>query len=504
MPRSGSEEESEGGGGDAESGHSTPSKSGSPSGFLQSLKRMFRRATRPSEGGGSSCSTPAPQRPRPLPHDGASRTAHGGGGTVCRDARRVSQSFSTLLRPAARMENAALTNRLASTGLSPSRLLPASSVSSRATDSLPPSPLGTGRSCLAPAVPARRIAPGGGMDRHDVSPGPSVQGQGQPARPRSAVPPAFLQMLAGSRSVGGGERSRHAGSQQPHVQAAAAPTPASTPRAGADALGPPVLPQHMLRPAAAARAGLLHSSHLLSSSASADCNVVSERAESGGLLSFMPTDAAPRLQPAPSSTFYLPRLPFHRSATAGDLLAAESRAAGPPLLLPPAAAPPPPTQQPPPARAAASTKLLSLCPEVPAAMRRAVWCLDDYALEERLYKGAMSAVYRATCTRSGLPVALKVYFQEKVPENVVHMVMREIDVHSPLLHRNITKLYAAFAVRRGAGGRAGAPAGEGGGMGPGHGSEGSVWRLVGCVSVCVGCGHHTNAQAWARGRGRGH
>ncbi|EFJ52918.1 hypothetical protein VOLCADRAFT_86394 [Volvox carteri f. nagariensis] len=63
---------------------------------------------------------------------------------------------------------------------------------------------------------------------------------------------------------------------------------------------------------------------------------------------------------------------------------------------------------------------------------------------KRMYKGATSAVYRATCLRSGTTVALKVYFLSKVPYNVVHMIRREIELHVPLVHRNIIMLYAAF------------------------------------------------------------
>ena len=63
---------------------------------------------------------------------------------------------------------------------------------------------------------------------------------------------------------------------------------------------------------------------------------------------------------------------------------------------------------------------------------------------KRLYKGATSAVYRALCLRSNTLVALKVYFKSKVPANVLHMLRREIELHLPLVHRNIIMLYAAF------------------------------------------------------------
>ncbi|KAG2502238.1 hypothetical protein HYH03_000724 [Edaphochlamys debaryana] len=97
------------------------------------------------------------------------------------------------------------------------------------------------------------------------------------------------------------------------------------------------------------------------------------------------------------------------------------------------------------------TLLLGLNPAVPAPMRRRTWTLDDYQVVKRMYKGSTSAVYRATCLRSGMTVALKagrgrggVYFLSRVPVNVVHMIRREIELHLPLVHRNIIMLYAAF------------------------------------------------------------
>ncbi|GLI71825.1 hypothetical protein VaNZ11_017191 [Volvox africanus] len=92
----------------------------------------------------------------------------------------------------------------------------------------------------------------------------------------------------------------------------------------------------------------------------------------------------------------------------------------------------------------ADNLLLGMNPAVPPAMRRRIWTLDDYQVAKRMYKGSTSAVYRATCMRSGITVALKVYFLNKVPSNVVHMIRREIELHVPLVHRNIVMLYAAF------------------------------------------------------------
>ncbi|GIL86215.1 hypothetical protein Vretifemale_14603 [Volvox reticuliferus] len=102
----------------------------------------------------------------------------------------------------------------------------------------------------------------------------------------------------------------------------------------------------------------------------------------------------------------------------------------------------------PPANPQSDTTLLAMCPGVPAAMRRRQWCVEDYDVSRKLYKGSTSTVYKATCRRSGLPVALKVYFLSKVPKNVIHMIIREIKIHVELVHKHIVTLYAAFAAQK--------------------------------------------------------
>ncbi|KXZ51518.1 hypothetical protein GPECTOR_12g481 [Gonium pectorale] len=92
--------------------------------------------------------------------------------------------------------------------------------------------------------------------------------------------------------------------------------------------------------------------------------------------------------------------------------------------------------------------LLAVNPGVPAAMRRHRWSLQDYIVSRRLYKGSTSAVYKATCRFSGAQVALKVYFLSRVPANVLHMILREIKIHTELVHDNIIALHAAFQEER--------------------------------------------------------
>lgn len=54
------------------------------------------------------------------------------------------------------------------------------------------------------------------------------------------------------------------------------------------------------------------------------------------------------------------------------------------------------------------TELLAQGRSLPAGMRRSHWCLEDYIVTRRLFKGSRTAVYKATCKYSGAAVALKV------------------------------------------------------------------------------------------------
>eukprot|EP00955_Chlamydomonas_euryale_P001320 15404-Chlamydomonas_euryale.AAC.5 len=52
--------------------------------------------------------------------------------------------------------------------------------------------------------------------------------------------------------------------------------------------------------------------------------------------------------------------------------------------------------------------MLALSNTAPPAMARQRWCLADYHLVAKLYKGYASNVYKATCKRSNQVVVLKV------------------------------------------------------------------------------------------------
>ncbi|GFR47793.1 hypothetical protein Agub_g9298, partial [Astrephomene gubernaculifera] len=80
----------------------------------------------------------------------------------------------------------------------------------------------------------------------------------------------------------------------------------------------------------------------------------------------------------------------------------------------------------------------------PPEMQRPFWSLADYSITKRLYKGAGSSIYQATCKCSGTTVVLKVYFLSRIPFNSFHMIAREVKIHADLAHSNIIKLYGVF------------------------------------------------------------
>ncbi|GLC41888.1 hypothetical protein PLESTF_000096600 [Pleodorina starrii] len=91
-----------------------------------------------------------------------------------------------------------------------------------------------------------------------------------------------------------------------------------------------------------------------------------------------------------------------------------------------------------------SDRVVSLSPQLPAAMQRKSWSLADYNIIRKMYTGYASTVYQAMCKKSLEMVALKVYHMQSLCELNHYQVFREIRVHSSLQHQNIIHLYAAF------------------------------------------------------------
>lgn len=84
------------------------------------------------------------------------------------------------------------------------------------------------------------------------------------------------------------------------------------------------------------------------------------------------------------------------------------------------------------------------------------------------------AFSQAQCLSSGHKVILKVYSLNRVADNAVHTLVREIRIHSDLSHSNVLMMYGVFEVR-GVGGGVGA----GGWKGAGAGGREGGWLAGG-------------------------
>ena len=74
------------------------------------------------------------------------------------------------------------------------------------------------------------------------------------------------------------------------------------------------------------------------------------------------------------------------------------------------------------------TSMLALSSTMPPRMARSCWCLADYTVLEKLYKGYASSVYKATCKASGDVVALKVYTLAAVCDLYKYQIYREVRI----------------------------------------------------------------------------
>lgn len=93
---------------------------------------------------------------------------------------------------------------------------------------------------------------------------------------------------------------------------------------------------------------------------------------------------------------------------------------------------------------APSTPMLAMSPTLPRSMQRSTWCLADYQITEKLYKGYASTVYKALCKRSHEWVVLKIYHLKSICELYQYQIFREVRLHASLQHENIITLHAAF------------------------------------------------------------
>ncbi|GLI62788.1 hypothetical protein VaNZ11_005536 [Volvox africanus] len=93
----------------------------------------------------------------------------------------------------------------------------------------------------------------------------------------------------------------------------------------------------------------------------------------------------------------------------------------------------------------AAQRLLAVSPNLPCAMDRQEWSLEDYHICKTLYNGYAAQVYTATCRYSGIEVVLKIYQDvDKAPDVAQHEMYREVAIQSGLQHPNVVHLFGAF------------------------------------------------------------
>ena len=76
------------------------------------------------------------------------------------------------------------------------------------------------------------------------------------------------------------------------------------------------------------------------------------------------------------------------------------------------------------------TSMLALSSMMPPRMARPVWCLADYTVLKKLYKGYASTVYKATCKTSGDAVVLKVYTLADLCDLFKYQIYREVRIYN--------------------------------------------------------------------------
>eukprot|EP00798_Chlamydomonas_sp_ICE-L_P002094 gene2094-18151_t len=86
--------------------------------------------------------------------------------------------------------------------------------------------------------------------------------------------------------------------------------------------------------------------------------------------------------------------------------------------------------------------------KLPMDMDRDTWLLNDFELHDIVHSGYSSKVFRATCNRSGITVALKIYDRVTMTRFSRVQVLREVKLHSKLTHSTIIRFYAAWKEKK--------------------------------------------------------
>mmetsp|Transcript_40458 Transcript_40458/g.89883 ORF Transcript_40458/g.89883 Transcript_40458/m.89883 type:complete len:997 (-) Transcript_40458:1772-4762(-) len=88
-------------------------------------------------------------------------------------------------------------------------------------------------------------------------------------------------------------------------------------------------------------------------------------------------------------------------------------------------------------------------PAVPPSMVRSRWCMDDYVGMHVVGSGASCQVYKATCKRSRITVALRLYRLDQLGSGVLEQsIMVRAHMRCRLEHRNLLRLYGVFKEHR--------------------------------------------------------
>eukprot|EP01025_Chloroclados_australasicus_P056133 TRINITY_DN68_c0_g1_i1.p1 TRINITY_DN68_c0_g1~~TRINITY_DN68_c0_g1_i1.p1 ORF type:complete len:610 (-),score=23.29 TRINITY_DN68_c0_g1_i1:514-2343(-) len=81
---------------------------------------------------------------------------------------------------------------------------------------------------------------------------------------------------------------------------------------------------------------------------------------------------------------------------------------------------------------------------LPSTQQRSAWCLADFDIIKKVYKGKNSTILHAIDRVSGMHVAIKSYDVSQLSLIEQTQVAREVKLHANLTHPNVIRLYAAW------------------------------------------------------------
>eukprot|EP01023_Acetabularia_acetabulum_P044574 TRINITY_DN447_c0_g1_i4.p1 TRINITY_DN447_c0_g1~~TRINITY_DN447_c0_g1_i4.p1 ORF type:complete len:603 (-),score=79.52 TRINITY_DN447_c0_g1_i4:487-2295(-) len=81
---------------------------------------------------------------------------------------------------------------------------------------------------------------------------------------------------------------------------------------------------------------------------------------------------------------------------------------------------------------------------LPTILQRQIWCMADFQILKKVYKGKNSRILHAQDRISGMHVAIKSYDVSQLSLIEQTQVAREVRLHSNLTHPNVIRLFAAW------------------------------------------------------------